>query len=247
MRPFQIAVFSFLIAWQSSLAMDPIGTKESAPVSSAGSDSVKASFAITPPLMSKFSLRRLPNVAVLSFTGDGIQARDLAAVTNRFEIELLASDSFKIIERRNIDRILREQGFQQSGACDNSECSVELGKLLSVDGIYTGEVGKVGKTWTLSVKRTDVGTGQTIFSHVMDIDGGLEDVLRGGCPEMALIASGRKKPQNSRTVLVPQGSAIWPWIAGGTLAVGAATAATILWIQNGSSNSTPTRNVAVTW
>jgi len=200
-----------------------------------------------PPPRRKFSLKRLPNVAILSFTGEGIDAKDLATVTNRFENELLATDSFRIVERRNIDKILREQGFQQSGACDNSECSVEVGKLLSVEGIYTGEVARIGKSWTLSVKSTDVGTGQTVFSHVLDIQGSLEDVLRGGCPEIALIASGRKKAENNRTVLVAQGRSILPWVVGGTLVAGGATAATLILLRSSQPNSTPTRNVSITW
>lgn len=184
----------------------------------------------------KSSLKRLPQVAVLSFTGDGVAAKDLNAVTSRFESELLATDSFKVVERRNVDKILKEQGFQMSGACDNSECSVEIGQVLSVDGIWTGEVSKVGKTWSLSVKRTDVGSGQTMFSHVLDIQGSLEDVLRGGCPEMALIASGRKKPESNRTVLVAKKGSMWPWIAGGAVVVGGGVAAAILLSQDESSS-----------
>jgi len=195
----------------------------------------------------KFALKRLPTVAVLSFTGEGIDEKDLVTVTNRFENELLATDSFKIVERRDIDKILREQGFQESGACDNSECSVEVGKLLSAEGIYTGEVAHIGKTWTLSVKMTDVGSGQTVFSHVLDINGSLEDVLRGGCPEMALIASGRKKPENSHTVLVAQGGSVVPWVVGGVIVAGGATTAAILLLRGSPSSSNPTRNVSITW
>ena len=193
------------------------------------------------------SLKRLPQVAVLSFTGDGILPKDLGAVTNRFESELLATDSFKIVERRNIDKILKEQGFQQSGACDNSECSVEIGQLLSVQGIFTGELTKTGKTWSLSVKRTDVGSGQTEFSHVLDIQGSLEDVLRGGAPEMALIASGKKKPENSHTVLVAkkEGS-VWPWVVGGVAVAGGATAAVLLLTQDKSTSPAATSSAGST-
>jgi hypothetical protein len=201
------------------------------------------------PVSHKSVLKRLPSVAILAFTGEGIEPKDLSAVTSRFETELLATDSFHVVERRNIDKILREQGFQQSGACDNSECSVEIGQILSVQGIFTGEVSKVGKTWSLSVKRTDVGTSQTQFSHVLDIQGSLEDVLRGGCAEMALIASGRKKPENNHTVLVAQGGSLWPWVAGGVVAAGGATAAVLLLTQNKSSNNSPqtTYTTAVQW
>lgn len=222
------------IAKPDSLAA-PAVTPVSAPISATPSGQDLSS---ARPASHKFVLKRLPQVAVLSFTGDGISAKDLATVTNRFESELLATDSFKIVEGRNIDKILKEQGFQQSGACDNSECSVEIGQLLSVQGIFTGDLSKVGKTWSLSVKKTDVGSGQTEFSHVLDIQGDLEDVLRGGCAEMALIASGKKKPDNSHTVLVAQSSGhVWPWIVGGVVVAGGAATAAILLTQQGKSSS----------
>lgn len=181
-------------------------------------------------------------VAILAFGGQGVDAKDLATVTNRFESELLATDSFQIVERRNVDKILQEQGFQQSGACSNSECSVEIGQLLAVRWIMTGELARVGKTWSLSVKRTDVGTGRTQFSHVLDIQGSLEDVLRGGCPEMARIASGSKKPSQQRTVLVAKsGTNVWPWVAGGVVVAGGAVAAFLL-SRDESSASDPAKS-----
>jgi len=225
-------------AWAAPVAISPstkpVPAKTGTPVSLPGE--------------SKSGLKKLPAVAVLSFTGAGMEAKDLAAVTNRFESELLATDSFKIVERRDIDKILREQGFQQSGACDNSECSVEIGQILSVGGIFTGDLSKTGKTWSLSVKRTDVATGQTIFSHVLDIQGSLEDVLRGGAPELALIASGRKKPENNHTVLVAKNSRIspWVWVAGGTVLVGGAVATALILSQDNKASDPPPREVAIT-
>ena len=242
--PDTATVSATAIAKHDSMAA-PAADAVSAPIPTAHSKQDSLS---VQPASHKFVLKRLPQVAVLLFTGEGISAKDLSTVTNRFESELLASDSFKIVERRNIDKILKEQGFQQSGACDNSECSVEIGQLLSVQGIFTGDLSKVGKTWSLSVKKTDVGSGQTEFSHVLDIQGGLEDVLRGGCAEMALIASGKKKPDNSHTVLVAQSSGhVWPWIVGGVVVAGGAAAAVVLLTQDKSSSSSSPRNVSVTW
>lgn len=182
---------------------------------------------------------RRPTVAILSFTGAGTSDKDLAAATSRFETELQGTDSFSIVERRNIDRILGEQGFQQSGACDTTGCSVEIGRLLSVQRIFTGELVRNGKVWSLTVKETDVSTGQTGFSHVLDIEGGIEEVLRGGCPEMALIASGRKKPENDHTVLVAKGGSLWPWLLGGAAVVGGGAIAVALIMDSQNSSDTP--------
>jgi len=185
---------------------------------------------------------RRPTVAVLSFTGEGLAAKDLAAVTSRFEAELLATDSFTLVERRHIDKILAEQGFQKSGACDSAGCAVEIGQVLSVRSVFTGELSQVDGIWSLSVRRTDVASGRTVFSHVLDIRGGLDDVLRGGCAEMASIASGQKRPERDRTVLVAR-RPLWPWIAGGLVVAGGATAAVLL--LNSSKASTQPSGTAV--
>lgn len=187
-----------------------------------------------------------PTVAVLSFTGDGLATKDLAAVTSRFEAELLATDSFTLVERRNIDKILAEQGFQKSGACDSAGCAVEIGQVLSVQGIFTGELSQVDGIWSLSVRRTDVASGRTVFSHVLDIRGGLDEVLRGGCAEMASIASGQKRPERDRTVLEAR-RPLWPWIAGGLAVAGGTAAAVVLLNSSKSSPKASGTAVELSW
>ena len=177
---------------------------------------------------------RIWTAAVLPFTGS-LPPSELAALSNRFESEMIAQDSFLILERRRMDLILKEQGFQQSGACAGSDCEVEVGQLLGVQKVFIGEVSRVGETTTLDVRRVDVATGRDEFGHSLDIHGTAEDVLRLGCREMALIQSGAKVPDKDRSVLVAQRkTSVWPWVAGGALlAGGGATAAFLL--ERGSS------------
>ena len=40
--------------------------------------------------------------------------------------------SYTVVERANIDKILKEQKFQHSG-CTDSEFAVEIGQLLNAD------------------------------------------------------------------------------------------------------------------
>ena len=60
------------------------------------------------------------NIAVLDITGSfkDFTRDDLVAITSRFETELMKTEKVKVLERRNMDMILQEQGFQQSGACN---------------------------------------------------------------------------------------------------------------------------------
>jgi hypothetical protein len=191
---------------------------------------------------------RIWTAAVLPFTGS-LPPAELAALSNRFESEMIAQDSFLILERRRMDLILKEQGFQQSGACAGADCEVEVGQLLGVQKVFIGEVSRVGGTTTLDVRRVDVATGRDEFGHSLDIRGSAEDVLRLGCHEMALIQSGAKVPDKERSVLVAERkTSVWPWVAGGALlAGGGATAALLLRGSSRSSSGPSETQVWVGW
>lgn len=195
--------------------------------------------------------RSIPNLAVLSLSGNsGVSAEDLQAVTSRLESELMRTGAFRVLERRNIDAILREQGFQQSGACNTSECQVEVGQILGVERIASGEITRMGKLWSLTVREVDVGTSALIVSHVLDIEGSLETVLRGGCPMMADILSGKTRPTESRTILQEKRSMPWLWIAGGAVIASGGIAAAILLSRDDQSSApqaTPQREVKISW
>lgn len=195
----------------------------------------------------------LLNVAILPFTGNSaVSTEELSAITSRFESELMAQGTFRVLERRNVDAILREQGFQQSGACNTSNCQVEVGQMLGVERIITGEVTRMEKLWSLSLRVVEVGSGAVSSSHVLDLKGKLETVLRGGCPEMAEIIAGKKQPTGSRTVLAETKTGVspWVWVAGGGVLVGGGLAAAMLLTQdNGRSpaaESVGPRDISVT-
>jgi len=199
-------------------------------------------FLVYSPLWTQESTQStVNNVAVLDITGSfkDFTREDLSAIASRFETELQKTGKVQVLERRNMDLILQEQGFQQSGACNSSECQVEVGQLLGVDRIITGSITKVDKLYTLNMKMVDVGSGQNQISHALDIRGSLEDVLRGGCYEMAQIFAGLKKPEDSHTVLTAEKSSVWPWVVGGLGVVGAGIATwAILTQSDGASDDT---------
>jgi len=195
--------------------------------------------------------RAIPNLAVLSLSGNsGVSAEDLQTVTSRLESELMRTGAFRVVERRNIDAILREQGFQQSGACNTSECQVEVGQILGVERIASGEITRMGKLWSMTVREVDVGTSALIVSHVLDIEGPLETVLRGGCPLMADILSGKTRPTESRTILQEKRSTTWLWVAGGAVIATGGIVAAVLLSRNEQSSAqqeTPQREVTLSW
>jgi hypothetical protein len=72
--------------------------------------------------------------------------------------------------------ILKEQGFQKSG-CTSTECAVEIGRLLNVQKIVAGRVGKIGPVYSVSIRLIDVESGEILKTAIRDCRCPLEDVL----------------------------------------------------------------------
>jgi hypothetical protein len=75
-----------------------------------------------------------------------------------------------------MDEILKEQGFQQAG-CTSDECAVEIGKLLNINRICAGSVGKIGSLYTVTLRMIDVETGQILVTVTEDCQCPIEKVL----------------------------------------------------------------------
>jgi curli biogenesis system outer membrane secretion channel CsgG len=57
---------------------------------------------------------------------------------------LVRNGTYSVIERKQLDQVLREQNFQQSGRADPSS-AVQLAKILGVDAIIIGSITEFGR------------------------------------------------------------------------------------------------------
>ncbi len=119
-----------------------------------------------------------PNIAVLTLkNSEGISAGDAALITDRLNAELFKTGRVNLLERDQIQDILKEQGFQGSGVCTDEACLVEMGQILGVREIVTGSLGRLGSLIIINLRAIDVGTGQITKMVSQDIPGKLEDVI----------------------------------------------------------------------
>jgi len=149
-------------------------------------------------------------IAVLELEGRGISATEVATLTDRLRGHLVNTSAFVVLDRGNMEEILKEFGFQQSG-CTSTECAVEVGKMLNVQKMVTGSIGHLGKTFTLDISITDVETSRIERSLSKDYRGeidGLLEVLKVIAYELAGIkgtvkapplASAKTKPLSTET------------------------------------------------
>lgn len=101
----------------------------------------------------------LTPVAVIDFSGEGVSKTTLLALSDFFRSELIGKGQYKVMDRGNMNEIFAEIGFQQSGACTDEACLIEVGQLLGVMKMFGGSIGKIGAKYMITVKIIDVKTG----------------------------------------------------------------------------------------
>ena len=91
------------------------------------------------------------NIAVNDLSGKGIEKSTAGIISDRLRSELIKTGVFRVMERNEMENVLKEQGFQKTGACDDASCLIEVGQILGVDRMVAGSVGKVGNFFTISL------------------------------------------------------------------------------------------------
>ena len=97
-------------------------------------------------------------IAVLDIeTGKGVDKSLGPILTNIVIDEKVKAGKYQVIDRANRDKILSEQGFQQK-ACVDSNCQVEMGRLLGVGKLVVGRVDKIGDNFIIFLQVINVKT-----------------------------------------------------------------------------------------
>lgn len=101
-------------------------------------------------------------IAILDFSANNTSPSNAKIVRNAFEVAIYKTGNFDILERREIDLILKEQGLQVSG-CIDTACAVEIGKILSADLVAIGSLDKFGD-FVITLKVLSIKEGKVVFA-----------------------------------------------------------------------------------
>ena len=196
-------------------------------------------------------------LAINDLRGQGVSQSEAAIISDRLRNELVNSNLFSIMERGEMETILKEQGFQQSGACDDNSCLVQIGQLLGVQQLVAGSVGKIGNLYTISIRVVDVKTGRIAMSLNVDYKGSIDEVLTKATPQIAqqLIEKTQSKDKKTasstgkKETTVKPGDNNWMyWTAAGVVVVGGGAAAYLLLNKKPvETAANPTGTVRVEW
>ena len=103
-------------------------------------------------------------VAILDFENISPTAKDNRlgeTVAELFAAEFSQSTMFRVVERKNLGKVLDEQALQLTGATDGGN-AVQVGKLLDAQALLYGSVSESGDNFIVTVKLTDVESGEVI-------------------------------------------------------------------------------------
>lgn len=118
------------------------------------------------------------NCAVIGVkNAEGVSVGEADIIADRLRLELFNTGRASLMERDQMQDVLKEQGFQQSGACADEACMVEIGKVLGVELLVSGSIGKLGKMYLLNFRTIDVSTARIGAVVSRDITGSIEDVV----------------------------------------------------------------------
>ncbi|MEK7766669.1 MAG: CsgG/HfaB family protein [bacterium] len=99
------------------------------------------------------------NIAILDFKPNNVSAGDAAVVSDFVRAAFVRSGTYTVVDKANMERILSEQAFQQTG-CTSSDCAVKLGKLLNVKKMVVGNYALAGPVRFLTAQLVDVESGR---------------------------------------------------------------------------------------
>jgi len=78
-------------------------------------------------------------IAVSNITSVGLSEFQKKIFFNKIESELVNMGAYEVTSRQEVDKILQEQKFQNSG-CTDQQCAAEIGRLLNADLMLLTEI-----------------------------------------------------------------------------------------------------------
>lgn len=137
---------------------------------------------------------KVQNVAVLPIT-QSVNPSDGALLASQMESGLFNAKTYRVLERGQMNVILQEQGFQQSGVCDGNSCDVQIGKLLGVDKVVATIVSYTSNGIMITAKLIDVQTGIIDRTATFQGNGSLSSLAQKAGEDIGRKLSGVAEPE----------------------------------------------------
>ncbi len=101
-------------------------------------------------------------IAILNFKAYNASQTYADGVRDMLEVNLFKTGVFHILEREQIDIILREHEIRDRW-CEDRGCAVQMGRLLSTDKVVVGSISGMGN-FSIAIKLVDIKNGDIEYA-----------------------------------------------------------------------------------
>jgi TolB-like protein len=121
-------------------------------------------------------LPALPKIAVLDAQIPATMDKSVVVpITDKIAEELVHSNQYEVLDRANVEQVLKEKEFQVSGMVQDSDIK-QAGKYLGADFVVVARVSLIENTYFISAKMINVESG-AVTAQVSDQEEGKAAVL----------------------------------------------------------------------
>jgi TolB-like protein len=122
--------------------------------------------------------RKKISIAVIEFKTLNQEAQQISLgnlVSETFTSSLVNSSAFRIIERNQLDKVIKEMEMNQTGFIETTD-AVEIGKMLHADAIITGSVALLAGQIQLNARIIDIESAYVISAETKTTQYTLEKI-----------------------------------------------------------------------
>ncbi|HBE03879.1 MAG: hypothetical protein A2096_14685 [Spirochaetes bacterium GWF1_41_5] len=118
-------------------------------------------------------------IAIMDLEPKAVSVDVAGVVSDLIRTELFNTGLFRVVERSEMDKIMREQQFQ-AGGCTDTDCAVQLGQILAVRKMLVGTVSRLGAKFIINARIIDVEKAEMEFaeSAQAESEGELDTAVR---------------------------------------------------------------------
>jgi hypothetical protein len=122
-------------------------------------------------------------VAIAEVTARGNVDPDMASEVNDALTDQLVGDGrFRVVERQQIAKVMREQMLAQSGVMSD-EVQIKVAQLVGARWIVLGTVGTRGRSYLISLRALDSTSAQVAFAETLKV--GSDEQIEAGAKQLA--------------------------------------------------------------
>lgn len=130
-------------------------------------------------------------IAIMDVIPSSGISQDVAiSVSELIRTEMFNTGLFRVVEREQMDKIMKETELQTSG-CTDTECAVKVGKMLSVDRMMVGKISKLGGKFIINARIINIERAEMEFADKATVEN--ESDLDRGVAQFAQSIAARIK------------------------------------------------------